>query len=105
MNWRRNCQRMRPEIYAIICNARVTKRRGCSCRSAPPLNLNFINDTIAAIATPLGEGGLAVIRISGPKTFSIADSIFEPVGRAAKHPSAAPTHTVHYGRIMRDGRQ
>ncbi len=33
-------------------------------------------DTIAAIATAPGEGGVAVIRISGPKCFAIADAVF-----------------------------
>ncbi len=33
-------------------------------------------DTIAAIATPLGTGGVGVIRISGEKSFEIADKIF-----------------------------
>lgn len=33
-------------------------------------------DTIAAIATPLGTGGVGVIRISGDKSFEIADKIF-----------------------------
>ena len=60
----------------------------------------MIDDTIAAIATPLGEGGLAVLRVSGPKAFGVADRSFE--GKIT--PSAAPTHTVHYGHIVRDGR-
>ena len=62
------------------------------------------DDTIAAIATPLGEGGLAVVRISGPQTFAIADKIFQPMGKQSLKPSAAPTHTIHYGRIVRNGR-
>jgi tRNA modification GTPase len=60
-------------------------------------------DTIAAIATPLGEGGLAVIRLSGPGAFAVADRCFAPAGRTAVKPSAAPTHTIHYGVIMRGG--
>ena len=67
--------------------------------------MNFALDTIAAIATPLGEGGLAVIRLSGPKAFAIADFVFEPLGKNSCRPSAAPSHTIHYGRIVRDGRQ
>src|SRR5258706_15379740 len=59
---------------------------------------------IAAIATPLGEGGLAVIRISGPRALVIADASFQPLGKSASKPSAAPTHTLHYGRIVRQGR-
>jgi tRNA modification GTPase len=33
-------------------------------------------DTITAIATPLGEGGLAVVRISGAEAFAVADKFF-----------------------------
>ena len=35
-------------------------------------------DTIAAISTPKGEGGIAIIRISGDKSFEILDKIFKP---------------------------
>ena len=35
-----------------------------------------MNDTIAALATPLGEGGISVIRISGENALSIATSLF-----------------------------
>ena len=64
----------------------------------------FSDDTIAAIATPLGEGGLAVIRLSGPQATAIADRSFLPAGKNPLKPSAAPSHTVHYGRITRAGR-
>lgn len=60
-------------------------------------------DTIAAIATPLGEGGLAVVRISGAEAFTVADKVFEPSGKASLKPSAAPTHTIHYGKVVRRG--
>ena len=62
-----------------------------------------LDDTIAAIATPIGEGGLAVIRLSGPQAFSIADGCFSPVGKSALKPSAAATHTIHFGHIVRNG--
>ena len=62
-------------------------------------------DTIAAIATPLGEGGLAVIRISGAQATSVADRCFVPAGQNALKPSAAPTHTIHFGHIVRNGRR
>jgi len=64
----------------------------------------MLDDTIAAIATPLGEGGLAVIRLSGPQGPAIADEIFVPMGKSSLKPSAAPTHTIQYGRVERDGR-
>lgn len=53
-------------------------------------------DTIAAISTPLGEGGLGVVRISGRDAFVIADKIF----RGKVKPSKAPSHTVHYGKVV-----
>jgi tRNA modification GTPase len=62
-----------------------------------------MEDSIAAIATPLGDGGLAVVRLSGPQALPIADRIFEPHGRGALKPSAAATHTLHFGHIIRGG--
>lgn len=62
-------------------------------------------DTIAAIATPLGEAGLAVIRISGPEALGVADKCFKPVARKAFRPSAAPSHTLHYGHVVQEGRR
>ncbi|SFI70556.1 tRNA uridine-5-carboxymethylaminomethyl(34) synthesis GTPase MnmE [Thermoflavimicrobium dichotomicum] len=53
-------------------------------------------DTIAAISTPLGEGGIAVIRVSGPDAIAIADKIYQ--GKVKL--SDVPTHTVHYGHIV-----
>jgi tRNA modification GTPase len=64
----------------------------------------MLDDTIAAIATPLGEGGLALIRISGKTALAVADRSFTPLGRSACKPSAAPSHTIHYGRIVHRGR-
>jgi tRNA modification GTPase len=37
------------------------------------------NDTIVALATPPGEGGIGVIRISGPQAITILDAIFQPI--------------------------
>lgn len=61
-------------------------------------------DTIAAVATPLGEGGLAVIRLSGPDALGVADRCFVPAGRRSLRPLTAPSHTLHLGRIEHDGR-
>jgi len=63
----------------------------------------MFDDTIAAIATPLGEGGLAVIRVSGTKTFEIADQCFRPSRSKAGKPSEAHSHTLHHGYVVRDG--
>src|SRR5258706_13787839 len=64
----------------------------------------MLEDTIAAIATPLGEGGVAVIRLSGPQALAVADRSFVPAGKHSAMPSAAPTHTIHYGKIIRQNR-
>ena len=63
----------------------------------------MFEDTIAAIATPLGEGGLAVVRVSGPQAMAIADQCFVPSGAQSQMPSVAESHTIHYGRIVRLG--
>lgn len=59
-----------------------------------------MEDTIAAISTPIGEGAIAIIRVSGPRAFGIADDLF--VSRAGK-PSTLPSHTIHFGSIGRNG--
>jgi tRNA modification GTPase len=64
----------------------------------------MFDETIAAIATPLGEGGLAVIRISGATALAVADKCFVPVGRHSTKPSSAASHTLHYGHVHRAGR-
>lgn len=54
-----------------------------------------IQSTIAAIATPPGEGAIGIIRLSGANAIAITDAIFK--GRKL---SAQPSHTIHYGRIV-----
>lgn len=56
-----------------------------------------INGTIAAIATPPGEGAIGVIRLSGAEAITIADKIFY-----GKKLTQQPTHTIHFGKI-KDG--
>ncbi|MCB1108538.1 MAG: tRNA uridine-5-carboxymethylaminomethyl(34) synthesis GTPase MnmE, partial [Chlamydiia bacterium] len=51
-------------------------------------------NTIAAIATPPGEGGIAVIRISGPESLKIANAVF------SKNIYLFKSHTAHYGHIQ-----
>lgn len=51
-------------------------------------------ETIAAIATPPGEGGVAIIRISGKEALQVAKRVFSgPIERYQ-------THTAHYGQIL-----
>lgn len=54
------------------------------------------HDTIAAISTAVGEGGIAIIRISGPDAISSTDRIF----KSSKRLSEADSHTIHYGHII-----
>ena len=53
--------------------------------------------TIAAISTPLGTGGVGVIRISGPDAIRIAEAVFSPAG--GQPLSASHGYTAHYGRL------
>ena len=43
-----------------------------------------MNDTIAAISTPFGEGAIAVLRLSGPRAVELADAVFRAKIRAAE---------------------
>lgn len=63
-----------------------------------------MNDTIAAIATPLGEGGIGIVRISGPRAIAVADEVFESVRGISLQLS--PSHRIYYGWIKspQDGR-
>jgi tRNA modification GTPase len=54
------------------------------------------DDIIAAISTPLGEGGIGVVRISGKDAFKAADIIF----RGKLSPSKMPSHTVSHGEMV-----
>ncbi|MEA2067758.1 MAG: tRNA uridine-5-carboxymethylaminomethyl(34) synthesis GTPase MnmE [Verrucomicrobiota bacterium] len=55
-------------------------------------------DTIAAIATPPGEGGVGIVRISGSSVWKIADKLFQPLD---KTPVSAREHgTFAYGKVV-----
>ena len=52
-------------------------------------------DTITAIATPLGEGAIGIVRLSGSEAIAIAQKIFR-----GKDLSTATSHTINYGHII-----
>lgn len=54
-------------------------------------------EPIAAIATPVGEGGIAVIRVSGKKCISLVNQIFRGTDLSEQE-----SHTVHYGSIYKN---
>ena len=58
----------------------------------------MIDDTIAAISTPPGVGGIGIIRVSGRDAFSIVNSIFR--SKKVKDLSSVKSHTIHYGHIV-----
>jgi len=57
------------------------------------------DDTIAAISTPVGEGGIGIVRLSGAGSLCIADKIFAGCDKAK--PSEFKSYTVHYGWIAK----
>lgn len=54
------------------------------------------SDTIAAVSTALGEGGIAIIRVSGPQAISQVAPLF----RSRIPLTEVESHTVHYGHII-----
>jgi tRNA modification GTPase len=59
-----------------------------------------MTDTIAAIATPYGSGGIGVIRISGPKAFDIASKIFSKKKNKPCGHIKFDSHKVYHGYIF-----
>lgn len=60
--------------------------------------MNYLEDTIVAISTPTGEGGIGIVRLSGKDAIPIADKVFFPSkGRKLRD---AKSHTVVYGFVI-----
>ncbi len=62
------------------------------------MKCNF-DDTIAAISTPLGKGGIAIVRMSGKDALFILDKVFKPMGKEKKVFSLK-SHSVTYGYVF-----
>lgn len=56
-----------------------------------------VTDTIVAVATPHGEGGLAVIRVSGPEAFSLVEKMWR-----GKDLGSCGSHTAHLGLLIQE---
>lgn len=56
---------------------------------------NNLEDTICALATPMGTGAIGVIRISGPKAISIVSNCFK-----GKNLNEVSSHTLHLGKMI-----
>lgn len=52
-------------------------------------------DTITAISTPIGEGAIAIVRLSGPEAITITNELF-----TGKNLHEVDSHTINYGKIM-----
>jgi len=59
-------------------------------------------DTICALATAPGLGAIAVIRISGPNTFKIIETVFKTKKGKSKDFNSIASHTLHFGDIVLD---
>lgn len=59
--------------------------------------MNFL-DTIAAVSTPYGKGGIAILRVSGSEAIEVADKVFKP--KNGKHLSEIESSKAVYGEIF-----
>lgn len=64
---------------------------------------NSLDDTIAAISTPIGEGGIGIVRLSGSKALQMADEIF--ISKDGGRPSRFGSFTTHYGHVIENGKE
>ena len=62
---------------------------------APKVSSRTTNDTIAAISTPPGEGGIGIVRLSGPQAISIARTLFVSSTRRDLQTDPRPTFHGH----------
>lgn len=53
-------------------------------------------ETIAAISTPMGEGAIAIVRLSGSEAVEIADKLY----KGSKPLENVDSHTIHYGHLI-----
>jgi len=60
-------------------------------------------DTIAAVSTPVGEGGISIVRLSGSDAVGIAKQVFRAA--SGKTLNDACSHTIHYGYIVQADRR
>ncbi|KXS44072.1 MAG: tRNA modification GTPase [Candidatus Frackibacter sp. T328-2] len=60
----------------------------------------YFKDTIAAISTAIGEGGIGIVRVSGPEAISTINKIFKGYGQTDKDLNEVDTYTAHYGHII-----
>ncbi|RRF92307.1 MAG: tRNA uridine-5-carboxymethylaminomethyl(34) synthesis GTPase MnmE [Eubacteriaceae bacterium] len=62
------------------------------------MNNVLSDDVIAAISTPVGTGGIGIVRLSGAESLQVADRVF--VSPSGKSVTSFPSHTIHYGHVL-----
>ena len=62
---------------------------------------NIANSVICAISTPAGQGGIAVIRVSGPEAITVCDKIFQPASEEKTIRAQSP-YTMNHGQIVKN---
>ncbi len=60
----------------------------------------YDTDTIAAVATPPGVGGIAVVRVSGSHALDLASAVFRSSRGECVDVHDVPTHTIHHGQVV-----
>jgi tRNA modification GTPase len=85
-----NLSKLKDELFYIDIEDTKRKRN--------EVNDMYEFDTIAAISTPMGEGAIAIVRLSGDEAFRIIDEIF--VTPSSKKMKDVASHTIHYGHIV-----
>jgi tRNA modification GTPase len=58
------------------------------------------DDTIAAIATPPGAGGIGIVRVSGPEAFSVGMALFRPATSSGANDEPPSSHLLTYGHVF-----
>ena len=74
---------------------RNNENKHCECKGVR-IKMAIDFDTIAAISTPPGEGGIGIVRLSGDEALEIAEKVYK---QGNKRLSDQPSHTIHYGNL------
>lgn len=90
------CHAVQEKFFARCMQIEKDKKKGSVS--------THMTDTIAAIATPPGQGGIAVVRLSGPDALAVGARVFRPAN-PAKRLQDAPGYTALFGHFYAGGRR
>src|SRR5690625_4294807 len=85
-------------VMLVICSIILLHNKMINLMDSQVFDIGVIvmeSDTIAAISTPVGEGAISIVRLSGPNAIPIASSLF-----SGKNLNKVASHTIHYGKII-----